>query len=66
MYFIGFIGASNQGTSVSLNSNGNLLAVGGPNDNNFTGAVWIFEKKIVPQFRLICDSPAYTRFNPLR
>lgn len=36
------IGQSQQGYSVSLNSNGSVLAVGGPFDNNGIGAVWIF------------------------
>lgn len=33
-----------QGTSVSLSSNGDVLAVGGPNDNFGEGAVWIFRR----------------------
>lgn len=32
----------NQAYSVSLSSDGNTLAVGGPNDNSGTGATWIF------------------------
>ena len=31
-----------QGSSVSLSSNGDTLAVGGPNNNSNTGATWIF------------------------
>jgi hypothetical protein len=33
-----------QGTSVSLSSDGNTLAVGGPNDSTVTGATWIFTR----------------------
>lgn len=41
----GFIGATiQQGTSVSLSSDGNTLAVGGINDNSSIGAVWIFTR----------------------
>ena len=38
----GAIGPSFQGTSVSLSADGNTLAVGGPYDNNYTGATWIY------------------------
>ena len=38
------IGQSNQGGSVSLNSNGTLLAIGGLGDNDNMGATWIFTK----------------------
>lgn len=38
----GGIGTSEQGYDVALNSSGNVLAVGGPFDNGFRGAVWIF------------------------
>jgi len=38
----GNTGASAQGTSVSLSSDGNTLAVGGPNDDTGVGATWIF------------------------
>jgi len=31
-----------QGTFVALSADGNTLAEGGPDDNNFLGAVWIF------------------------
>ena len=33
-----------QGTSVSLSSNGTILAVGGPNDGTYNGAVWLFTR----------------------
>lgn len=38
----GSIGSCRFGTSISLSTDGQTLAVGGPNDNNFNGAVWIF------------------------
>jgi hypothetical protein len=38
----GNIGAALQGTSVSLSSNGNTLAVSGCTDNSNKGAVWIY------------------------
>jgi hypothetical protein len=38
----GNTGSSQQGTSVSLSSNGNILAVGGIGDNGGIGAAWIF------------------------
>lgn len=38
------IGQSRQGYSVALSGDGNTLAIGGPNDNNGIGAVWIYEK----------------------
>lgn len=37
----GNIGTSNQGSSVTLS--GNYLAIGGYNDNNSIGAVWLFQ-----------------------
>ncbi len=40
----GAIGASQQGYSVSLSSDGTTLAVGGYIDNSNIGAVWIFTK----------------------
>ena len=40
----GNVGASNQGYSVSLSGNGLTLVVGGPNDNNNEGAVWIYTR----------------------
>jgi lipocalin len=33
-----------QGSSVSLSSDGNTAMVGGPNDNYYTGAVWIYTR----------------------
>jgi hypothetical protein len=40
----GFVGNSNQGASVSLNGDATVLVVGGPNDNTFIGAAWIFTR----------------------
>jgi len=39
----GYASASEQGSSVSLSSNGNTLAVGGPYDNAI-GATWVFTR----------------------
>jgi hypothetical protein len=54
-----YIGGANQGTGLDMNADGTLIAVGGPGDNSFAGAVWIFElvnglwtqlgNKILPQ-----------------
>jgi hypothetical protein len=38
----GNVGASSQGSSVALSSDGNILASGGYSDDNYLGAVWIF------------------------
>ena len=38
----GYIGESGQGVSCALNSSGNILAVGGPDNNGSEGATWIF------------------------
>jgi hypothetical protein len=38
------VGTANQGTSVSLSSDGNTLAVGGISDNTNVGATWIFTR----------------------
>jgi hypothetical protein len=40
----GAIGPAQQGISVSLSSDGNTAIVGGPNDNNGTGATWVFTR----------------------
>ena len=40
----GAVGSASQGSSVSLSSDGNTLAVGGPYDNNYAGATWIFNR----------------------
>jgi hypothetical protein len=41
---IGAIGGAVQGNSVSLSGDGNTAIVGGPTDNNFAGAAWVFAK----------------------
>ena len=40
------VGSSNalQGMAVAISADGNTVAVGGPKDNNSTGAVWIFTR----------------------
>ncbi len=40
----GYVGISAQGSSVSLSSDGNILASGGVVDNSSVGAVWIFTR----------------------
>jgi len=40
----GYPNGSFQGYSVSLSSDGNTAIIGGPNDNNFTGAAWVFTR----------------------
>lgn len=40
----GITGFSNQGWSVSLSSDGNTLAIGGPGDDTGLGATWIFTR----------------------
>jgi hypothetical protein len=38
----GAVGVAQQGTSVALSADGNTAIVGGPGDNSYAGAVWIF------------------------
>ena len=40
----GAIGGAQQGQSVALSADGNTAIVGGINDNNNAGAVWVFVK----------------------
>ena len=40
----GSVGASGQGVSVALSANGNTLVVGGGEDNQGTGAAWVFTR----------------------
>ena len=41
----GAVGAAGQqGTGAALSSDGNTALVGGPGDNNGTGAVWVFTR----------------------
>jgi FG-GAP repeat len=38
----GAVGPALQGQSVALSADGNMALVGGPGDNNFAGAAWVF------------------------
>jgi uncharacterized protein (TIGR03437 family) len=38
----GAVGISFQGSSVALSADGNTAVLGGPGDNNYVGATWIF------------------------
>ena len=40
----GAIGNASQGASVSLSGDGNTAIIGGPNDNGFNGAAWVFTR----------------------
>ena len=40
----GYTGMPYQGSSISISSDGNTIALGGQYDNNAVGAVWIFTK----------------------
>jgi hypothetical protein len=40
----GAVGAANQGGSVALSADGNTAIVGGPSDNAFAGAAWVFTR----------------------
>ena len=40
----GYVGAPQQGASVSISADGNTLAVGGPKNSSNTGAVWLFTR----------------------
>jgi uncharacterized repeat protein (TIGR01451 family) len=40
----GWLGYSEQGGSVALSADGNTAIVGGPADNNFAGAAWVFTR----------------------
>src|SRR2546423_153102 len=40
----GAVGTAGQGRSVALSSDGNTAIVGGPNDNNNTGAAWVYTR----------------------
>src|SRR5262245_22849771 len=37
-------GSASQGSSVSVSADGNTALVGGDNDNNAAGAVWVFTR----------------------
>ncbi len=40
----GAIGNAGQGVSVALSADGNTAIVGGPHDNSFTGAAWVYTR----------------------
>jgi hypothetical protein len=40
----GAVGNADQGLSVSLSSDGNTAVIGGPHDDNDTGAAWVFTR----------------------
>ena len=40
----GALGSADQGYSVALSTDGNTLAISGLNDNNYTGATWVFTR----------------------
>ena len=40
----GAIGAASQGAGVSLSADGNTAIVGGPTDNSYLGAAWVFTR----------------------
>jgi hypothetical protein len=40
----GAVGMAQQGASVSLSADGNTAIIGGPADNNRTGAAWVFTR----------------------
>src|SRR5208283_3546293 len=40
----GAVGQAAQGFSVALSADGNTAIVGGPHDNSYTGAVWVYTR----------------------
>src|SRR6516162_6183557 len=40
----GAAGSAGQGVSVALSADGNVAIVGGPHDNSFTGAAWVYTR----------------------
>src|SRR5262249_49578718 len=38
------IGPAGQGSSVSLSADGNTAIIGGPGDNKYVGAAWVFTR----------------------
>jgi hypothetical protein len=42
----GAVGIAEQGWSISLSKSGGTAIVGGPADNNYTGAAWVFTQPI--------------------
>ena len=41
---IGAVGNADQGWSVALSADGNTVVVGGPRDNAYTGAAWVYSR----------------------
>jgi hypothetical protein len=41
---IGAVGNADQGHSVALSADGNTAVVGGPHDNAYTGAAWVYSR----------------------
>ena len=41
----GYVGPPNQGAAATLSADGNTALVGGPSDNNGTGAAWLFVQR---------------------
>jgi hypothetical protein len=44
LFGTGATGNAAQGFSVALSADGNTAIVGGPNDNNYAGAAWVFTR----------------------
>jgi hypothetical protein len=61
----GAVGPANQGSSVSLSSDGNTAIVGGSSDNSSVGAVWVFVQSAAARVTLAVDSPTLLSFNTL-
>jgi hypothetical protein len=40
----GAVGIAQQGLSVSLSDDGNTAIVGGPEDNSYVGAAWVYTR----------------------
>ena len=40
----GTVGSARQGASVALSADGNTAIVGGPGDNSYAGAAWVFSR----------------------
>ena len=51
----GAVGNATQGTSVSISGNASTAMVGGPGDNHFVGAVWVFAQPFAPASGTLCN-----------
>jgi hypothetical protein len=47
--FTGAVGSAEQGTSVSLSATATTAITGGPLDNGYAGAIWVFD--VIPPRR---------------